>query len=105
MHTWVRAQEPAARGPPHGAPATFWWRGYWWLLVDARRVPGLLVFKSPDAKGAGEPGRDGWQRQTEPLLHWGGARNMDGNEGRHPHVVKDRRHFQTTDHTFELGFV
>jgi hypothetical protein len=87
LRTWVRTLEPEARGPPHAAPAGFWLGGFWWLLVDAPRVAGLLVFRAADASGAGEPGRGGWVRQAEPLLHWGGARPMDGDEGRHPHVV------------------
>ena len=58
---------------PHEAPNVFFWKGYYWLLIDPMSAAGIFVLRSSDAAT--------WVRQKEPLLHWGGVRPLDNVDG------------------------
>lgn len=58
-------------------PTTFYWQGYWWLVVDAWK--GLSVYRSKDLNT--------WQMQPNRLLEQPGTGSDDGVIGGHPDVI------------------
>lgn len=65
------------------ASYVFWWKGYWWLVVDPHK--GFAVFRSRDATN--------WRMQDR-ILEEPGVRKYDGTRARHCSVaVVDGRAF------------
>ncbi|HOL88276.1 MAG TPA: family 43 glycosylhydrolase [Anaerohalosphaeraceae bacterium] len=58
-------------------PKVFWWRGFYWMLVDV--WDGLGVYRSSDALN--------WERQKDNLLREPGTGADDQVKGGHPDVV------------------
>jgi hypothetical protein len=80
LKVWERLSALETNGvPPHEAPNCFFWKGFWWLLVDPMAAPGIFVLRSTDALN--------WVRQEQPILHFGGVRPLDANDGNHVDVV------------------
>ncbi|WP_440903385.1 hypothetical protein ACMZOO_10990 [Catenovulum sp. SX2] len=76
LYTWEDKGKAKLQSRGEG-PTTFYWQGYWWLVVDAWK--GLAVYRSTDLEN--------WQQQAEHLVQTPGTGKDDGVIGGHPDVV------------------
>ncbi len=76
LYTWHDQGKAKLQSRGEG-PTTFFWKGYWWLVVDAWR--GLAVYRSTDLEN--------WQQQDSYLVAEPGTGKDDGINGGHPDVI------------------
>ena len=76
---WQDKGEALAQKPGEG-PVSFFWKNYFWLIVDSWN--GLSVFRSKDLNH--------WQPQPHRLLEQAGTGPDDGVKGGHADVVVDK---------------
>ncbi|HVT89255.1 MAG TPA: hypothetical protein VHD56_10415 [Tepidisphaeraceae bacterium] len=79
LDNWTNAKVVSPDGSQE-APFPFFWRGKWWMMVDAVSNRGLRIYTS-------ENGIDGWKNVTTILGARDGTRPRDNNVGHHPGIV------------------
>jgi hypothetical protein len=75
LYSW-KVLGPVITGPGHEGPNVFFWKGFYWMIVDQWRGQG--VFRSSDCET--------WTSQ-EKILDKPGTRLDDGNIGHHADVL------------------
>lgn len=79
LESWTNATQVTPTGSME-APFPFFWKGNWWMMVDALGNRGLRTFKSAN-------GIDGWEVNNVVLADRDGKRPKDDNVGHHPGIV------------------
>lgn len=79
LETWTNATR-ATQGGSMEAPFPFYWKGSWWMMVDALGNRGLRTFKSAN-------GIDGWEVNNAVLTGTDGIRPKDNIVAHHPGII------------------